>query len=285
MNQVYLNGQFMAADEARISPMDRGFLFGDGVYEVIPCYRGRLVGFAPHIERLNKGLAELKITITTDLDDWRERCQQLSERNGHGNLGIYIQISRGTDNKRRHAYPAGIQPTLFMFTFEIPPASEANISAVKTAKVITATDKRWQRCHIKSTSLLGNVMHYQQGAENNANETLLFDAEENLTEASSSNVFIVQDKVIITPPLSNALLPGITRKLILDILRKHSDLRVVEAKISKQAVLDADEIWITSSTKEIMPVIAIDGSKINDGVPGPVWQQAQELYSIHKFDY
>lgn len=285
MNQVYLNGQFMAADAARISPMDRGFLFGDGVYEVIPCYRGKLVGFAPHIERLQRGLAELKITLTTPVELWRELCQQLSQRNGDGNLGIYIQVSRGTDSKRGHAYPAGIQPTVFMFTFEIPPAPAADIHSVKTATVITATDQRWQRCHIKSTSLLGNVMHYQQGVENNANETLLFDRDQNLTEGSSSNVFIVRDNIVLTPPLSNAILPGITRQLTLDILRSHSDLSVVEATISEQDVLNADEIWITSSTKEIMPVVAIDAAKVNRGVPGPVWQQAQALFSSHKFDY
>ncbi len=285
MNQVYLNGEFLPAEQAKISPMDRGFLFGDGVYEVIPSYQGKMVGFEPHINRLNNGLKELKIPLSTQLQDWRTLCEKLLSLNGSGNLGIYIQISRGADTKRSHAYPQGISPTVFAFAFEIPAAPVADINNAKTAKVITTTDRRWQRCHIKSTSLLGNVMHYQQGIESDANETLLFDQSDNLTEASSSNVFIVKNSHIVTPPLSNALLPGITRQLILDILKRHSEFRVSEAQISKNDVLNADEVWLSSSSKEIMPVVQVDEKLINNGTPGEIWQQAQELYSTHKFDY
>lgn len=285
MNQVYLNGEFLPAEQAKISPMDRGFLFGDGVYEVIPSYQGKMVGFEPHINRLNNGLKELKIQLSTQLQDWRALCEKLLSLNGSGNLGIYIQISRGADTKRSHAYPQGISPTVFAFAFEIPAAPVADIDNAKTAKVITTTDRRWQRCHIKSTSLLGNVMHYQQGVESDANETLLFDQSDYLTEASSSNVFIVKNSHIVTPPLSNALLPGITRQLVLDILKRHSEFRVSEAQISKNDVLNADEVWLSSSSKEIMPVVQVDDKLINNGTPGEIWQQAQALYSTHKFDY
>lgn len=285
MNQVYLNGEFLPAEQAKISPMDRGFLFGDGVYEVIPSYNGKMVGFEPHINRLNNGLKELKILLSTQLQDWRTLCEKLLSLNSSGNLGIYIQVSRGADTKRSHAYPQGISPTVFAFTFEIPAAPVADINNARTAKVITTTDRRWQRCHIKSTSLLGNVMHYQQGVEHSANETLLFDQSDYLTEASSSNVFIVKNRHIVTPPLSTALLPGITRQLILDILRMRSEYRVSEAQISKTDVLNADEVWLTSSSKELMPVIQVDDTLINSGIPGEIWQQAQALYSIHKFDY
>jgi D-alanine transaminase len=285
MKHVYLNGQFKPEQDAKISPMDRGFLFGDGVYEVIPCYRGRLVGFNPHIERLSSGLSELNIELDTSLEIWRDRCLQLCQLNGNDNFGIYIQVSRGADSKRHHGYPKNISPTIFMFTFAIPNPPEANIETAATAKVVTTTDKRWQRCHIKSTSLLGNVLHYQQSVEEGAQETLLFDENDYLTEASISNVFIVKDHSVITPPLSHQLLPGITRYIVLAMLREHSDFKVIEAPISKDQVLDADEVWITSSTKEIMPVVAIDNKAVRDGRPGKAWLKAQTLFSEYKFDY
>lgn len=283
MSVVYLNGQFMPAEHAKISPMDRGFLFGDGIYEVIPSYGGRCVGFAAHIQRLQQGLSALEIRCTFTTQDWKELVQQLIQRNGAGNLGIYLHVSRGTDSKRAHAYPQDIPPTIFAYCFDISAEPEADIDNAPRYKVITATDLRWQRCNIKSTALLGNVMHHQQAAALGLNECILFDEHGFLTEGSSTNVFIVKKGVVITPPLSFQILPGITRQLLLSILRQHSTIQVEERPVSKNEVLCADEVWLTSSSKEVAAVTEVDGHSIGGSEPGPVWLQAQHLFSQYKY--
>lgn len=285
MSIVYLNGEYMQAHEARISPMDRGFLFGDGIYEVVPSYGGQFVGFEPHITRMLHGLASVEIQHDFSQSFFKEICQNLCEKNGNGDLGIYIHISRGTDVKRHHAYPKDVHPTLFAYTFEIPPAPSADIDTAKRYKVNTHQDLRWQRCNIKSTALLGNVMHYQHGHAAGCDETLLFNADDHLTEASSCNAFIVKDGVVLTPNLDTQKLPGITRLILLDILQKYTDIKVEERVISREEVESADEIWITSSTKQVGAVVELDGKPINDGKIGLVWQRAQLLFSKHQFDY
>lgn len=285
MSVVYLNGQFMPATEAKISPMDRGFLFGDGIYEVIPSYGGRCIGFAAHIRRLQQGLAALEIDCVLTVQDWQELVLQLIRQNGSGNLGIYLHVSRGTDNKRAHAYPKDIPPTIFAYCFEIAAEPQADLSSAPCYKVMTAPDLRWQRCHIKSTALLGNVMHHQQAAALGLNECILFDEQGFLTEGSSTNVFIVKNTVVITPPLSHKILPGITRQLLLSILREHSHLKVEERPVSKHEVLVADEVWLTSSSKEVAAVTEVDGQSIGNGKPGIVWLQAQQLFSQYKYNY
>lgn len=285
MSVVYLNGQFMPASEAKISPMDRGFLFGDGIYEVIPSYGGRCVGFAAHIKRLQQGLAALDIRCVLTEADWRELVQQLMMQNGAGNLGIYLHVSRGTDTKRAHAYPKDIPPTIFAYCFEIAAEPHADLNTAPRYKVITTRDLRWQRCHIKSTALLGNVMHHQQAAALGLNECILFDEQGFLTEGSSTNVFIVKDSVVITPPLSHKILPGITRQLLLSILHQHSTLKVEERPVSKNEVLAADEVWLTSSSKEVAAVVEVDSQVVGIGKPGPAWFEAQTLFKINKYNY
>lgn len=285
MSVVYLNGQFMPASEAKISPMDRGFLFGDGIYEVIPSYGGRCVGFTSHIKRLQQGLAALEIHCGLTEQDWQELVQRLIRQNGAGNLGIYLHVSRGTDTKRAHAYPKGIQPTIFAYCFDIASEPQADLDTAARYKVITAPDLRWQRCHIKSTALLGNVMHHQQAAALGLNECILFDDQGFLTEGSSTNVFIVKDSVVVTPPLSHKILPGITRQLLLSILRQHCTLKVEERPVSKNEVLAADEVWLTSSSKEVAAVIEVDGQAIGNAKPGAVWLQAQQLFGQYKYNY
>ena len=287
MSIVYLNGDFIPAAEARISPMDRGFLFGDGIYEVIPSYNGRFVGFKPHIARMQDGLAQLSIDPGLNLADWQALCQRLltdnSETNGD-NQAVYIQVSRGTDTKRNHAFPANIKATVFAYAFPIAAEPLADKSKATTYNVVTGQDLRWQRCHIKSTSLLGNVLHYQQGYASGAQEILLFDKDGNLTEGAAVNVFVIKDGVIATPPLSNKLLPGITRLLLLNILRKHSNMLVEERDISEQEVFAADEIWLTSSSKEIAPILKVNEHTVGTGEVGDVWLAAQQLFSAHKYD-
>jgi len=285
MSIVFLNNTYLPMEEAKISPMDRGFLFGDGIYEVIPSYNGQLVGFAPHIERMNNGMKEIGINFDWSVDQWRDVANTLAEKNDGDNLGIYLHVSRGTDSKRFHAYPDDVAPTVFAFAFEIPAAPVAEKAKAKGYKVSTTRDLRWERCHIKSTALLGNVMHFQHGFERGSNETLLFNANNELTEASACNAYIVKDGVIVTPPLDNQILPGITRFMLLDILKKDGSLKVEERIVTMDEVHNADEVWVTSSSKEIAAVVEVDGKPVGNGKVGDVWQAAQALYSAGKHNY
>ncbi|MEH6550165.1 MAG: D-amino acid aminotransferase [Pseudomonadales bacterium] len=285
MTTVFLDGAYMPIEEARISPMDRGFLFGDGIYEVVPSYDGNLVGFGPHIDRMNSGMAEIGIQHAWSRAQWKEVADQLIASNDGANLGIYLHVSRGADTKRFHAYPDDVEPTVFAFAFEIPSAPVADKAVVKGYKVSTTQDLRWARCHIKSTALLGNVMHFQQGYAEGSNETVLYNDKGELTEASACNVYIVKNGVVITPPLDNQILPGITRLMLLDILRKDGSITVEERTVTLDELRDADEVWVTSSSKEVAPVIEVDGVPVGNGEVGDVWQAAQALYSAGKYNY
>ena len=285
MSIAYLDGAYLPIEEAKISPLDRGFLFGDGVYEVVPSYAGTMVGFAPHIARMQDGLAAIGMTLDWSESDWAELCNRLISENGTGNLGLYLHVSRGADTRRFHAFPKNVNPTVFAFTFEIAPPPVADKALAHGYHVATAKDLRWRRCHIKSTALLGNVLHFQQGYESNCDETILYNSNNELTEASACNAFIVKDGVVITPPLDSQLLPGITRHIVLDILRKDGAIKVEERVVTMDEVNNADEVWITSSSKEIAPVTQVDGVPVGDGQVGDVWLAAQTLYSANKFSY
>ena len=285
MNIAYLNGKYLPIAEAKISPLDRGFLFGDGVYEVVPSYDGKLVGFLPHLQRMNEGLETISIATGWSEQQWLDLCLKLIQKNGAGNLGIYLQISRGTYETRSHRFPDKVNPTIFAFCFEIPPAPVADKSLAKTYTVSTARDIRWDRRDIKSTSLLGNVLHYQQGVDQGNQETLLFNERNELTEASSCNAFIVKDGTVITPPLDHEKLPGITRQILIDVLRNDGKIPVEERTVSMTEVSEADEVWITSSSREIAPVIAIDSKPVGDGQVGDIWLAAQTLFCANRFNY
>ena len=285
MTIAYLNGEYLPLEEARISPMDRGFLFGDGIYEVIPSYDGKMVGFGPHIARMQDGLDAIEIGLDWDREQWRELCQKLIAENGSGNLGVYLHVSRGADSKRNHAYPTGITPTVFGYAFEIPPPPVPERDKIHPYTCATGEDMRWDRCNIKSTSLLGNVLHYNQGHSRGDGEILLFNASDELTECGACNAYIVKDGVVATPPLDNQILPGITRQVLLSILAADGSIEVEERIVTRAEVLDADEIWISSSSKEVVPVVELDGKPVGDGKPGPVWEKAAKLYSAGKFDY
>lgn len=285
MDTAYLNGTYLPLAEARISPLDRGFLFGDGIYEVIPCHEGRPVGFGPHLERMQNGLDAIEIDYRVDREEWRAIAERLIELNGGGNLALYLHVSRGADSRRDHAYPAGIAPTVFAFASEIPPAPVADKRKAKPFTVITAEDLRWQRCNIKSTSLLGNVLHYQRGKAGGHDETILYNPRGELTEAAACNVYVVKNGVVATPPLDEQKLPGVTRRILLDILRRDGSIPVEERVVTLEELRTADEVWLTSSSKEIVPVIAVDDVPVANGEIGDVWLAAQTLYSAHKFDF
>lgn len=285
MSTVYLNGVYLPMSEARISPMDRGFLFGDGIYEVIPSYDGKLVGFAPHMARMQEGLDAIEIQLQVDHELWRDVAQRLIAHNGGGNLGIYFHVSRGADIRRNHAYPEDVSPTVYAFAFEIPSAPVADKATAACYTVATTEDLRWKRCNIKSTALLGNVMHYQHGHALGHKETILYNEAGELTEAAACNVFVVSNGVVATPPLDHQKLPGITRLMLLEILRRDGSIPVQERVITMDEVRQAEEVWLTSSSKEIAPVVAMDGKPVGDGKVGDVWLAAQKLYSAHKFDF
>ena len=285
MSIVFLNHAYLPAEEAKISPMDRGFLFGDSIYEVLPSYNGEIIGFNLHINRLNRNMSAIGIRLEWPHDEWMKVCKALLEKNGLGNLGIYLQVSRGTAPVRSHAYTKDIDPTVFAFSFEINPEQSASKSKVTPYKVATSLDLRWARCQIKSTALLGNVMHFQHGHQKGFNETLLYNDHNELTEGSTCNAYIVKDGVISTPPLDNHVLPGVTRHILLDLLQKNDSMRIEERVILMDEVFAADEVWVTSSSKEIIPVIEVDGKTIGSGEVGDVWLAAQKIYSIGKRGY
>ena len=281
MTQVYLNGAFMAPADATISPMDRGFLFADGIYEVIPAYNGVLLRFEEHLIRLERSLAEVDIRNPHSRAQWRERCEQLLRANGGGNLSVYLQVTRGAAEKRDHAFPSpAVTPTVFMMTNPIAiPAADSPETAVG-ARAITLDDIRWARCDIKSVSLLPNSLLRQQAVAAGASEAILL-RDGFVTEGSASNVFIAKAGTIATPPKSHAILGGITRDLVVELCHQHG-LALEEREITEMQLRQADEIWITSSTKEVVPVIQLNNAIIGNGMPGPLWKALAHHYVQHK---
>lgn len=283
---VLLNGSYLPAEQARISPLDRGFLFGDGIYEVIPSYGGRPVGLQLHLERLKRGLAAIGIPNPLTDAEWRVAVRELGERNGGGDLGIYLHISRGDEGRRLHRFPEGVTPTVFGMAFAIespPPAPDRHRQP--GLRVTTAEDLRWKRCHIKSTSLLGNVMHYQAGHEAGMHETILYNSAGELTEASVSNVFIVRNGEVATPRLDDQKLPGITRHICLESLRAEGSIPVRERVVTLAEAREADEISITNSARQIAPVVEMDGRPVGSGQVGALWERAMRTYDAAKYDF
>lgn len=284
MNIVYLDGEYLPIADAKISPLDRGFLFGDAIYDVIPSYSGKIVGFKQHIDRLNNGLHELGIHQPLLLEQWQIICGQLLKTASGNQTAIYIHVSRGTATKRFHGFPKGVKPTVFAMLIDIPPSEIPDSESVQGLKVISAEDLRWKRCHVKTTSLLGNVLHYQQALAGGFHEVVLFNQNNEVTEGAASNIFMVKNNVVSTPPLDRQILPGITRQLVLSVIRDHSDITVEERVISLSELRSADEVWFSNSSFELKPAVNIDGEAIAGGIPGKVWELVAKLYSRHKFD-
>ena len=287
MSTAYLNGDYLPLEQAKISPLDRGFLFGDGAYEIIPYYQGRAVGLIAHIERLLDGLGALSIDCELGRKDWYDLVDDLVVRNkgSETNLAVYVHVSRGADSGRFHAYPKDISPTIFCFAFVIKDPEPCDRHKALGYRVISHEDLRWHRCHIKSTALLGNVMHFQQAHAGGDDECLLFNKAGELSEGSASNVYVVKSGVVITPPPSNQILSGITRRIVLDALRKDGSVRVEERAVSMDEVRRADEVWLSSSSKELVGVTHIDGQAVGDGKVGVLWERAFALYTSAKFSH
>jgi D-alanine transaminase len=274
---VYLNGQFLPIEEAKISPLDRGFIFGDGVYEVIPYYAGRGLRAVEHLKRLQRSLNELEIANPYSLDQWQEIIAALIEKNGGGNVGVYIQVTRGVA-KRDFPPPPGLQQTVFLMVN--PLATPKAEVYEKGMACVSLDDNRWLRCHIKATALLGAVLLKHEGNKLGGDEVVMF-RDGYLTESSASNIAVVKNGVILCPPMDNLILGGITYELMIELARKHN-MPLEIRRVHRREVRAADELWIMSSTKEVAPIVRLDDKPIGAGVPGPVFKKMRALFDEYK---
>lgn len=284
---VFLNGSFLPIEDAKISPLDRGFLFGDGIYEVTPSYAGKMIGFNLHMERLERSLDGIGISKDSLPDiSWSNIANSLLAKNEPGDWGLYFHVSRGAEARRFHGFPKAATATVFCMLLNLEPPAAANTYDNKPGlTAISEQDSRWRRCNIKSTALLGNVLHFQSGFAAGVNETILYNSDNELTEASQSNVFIVKDGTVITPALDHQKLAGITRHITLSCLRQDGRIPVEERVVSRQEVIDADEVWITNSGRHIAPIVELDGQAIGSGKVGKVWQHTMALYQASMYDF
>jgi len=280
MNIVYLNNEFLPADQACVPVLDRGFIFGDGVYEVIPAYGGKLFRLDEHLQRLKNSLDAVRIPNPLSNVGWATMLNELIAQNTGEDQSLYLQVTRGSA-QRDHAMPDDPIPTVFAMSNTLHPVSQKIREHGVAA--ITRDDIRWQRCHIKAISLLPNILLRQEALDNDAAEAILI-RDGAATEGAASNLFAVIDGVLTTPPTGPFLLPGITRDLILE-LATANDIAHQEKNISRNELQSADEIWLTSSTKEILPVTKLDDSSVANGKPGPLFQQMLALYQDYKQQY
>src|SRR5688572_22614915 len=274
---VYLNGKFLPIEEARVPVLDRGFISGDGVYELVPVYSRVPFRLDEHLARLERSLAEVKIRNPHTRAQWRDIVYRVIDAQPFDDQGVYFQVTRGVA-KRDHAFPGGAEPTVFMMSNPLvnPPRELVE----RGSAAVSAVDNRWLRCDIKSISLIGNVLLRQLSADAGAVETILF-RDGKLTEASASNVFIVKRGVIQSPPKSNLILPGITYDVIVELAAANG-MPLEFRAVSEAEVRAADEIWVTSSSKEVLAIVELDGKRVGDGRPGPVFRRMYQAYQEFK---
>jgi len=274
---IYLNGKFLPIEEAVIPVLDRGFIFGDGVYEVIPVYSRHPFRLQEHLQRLQKSLTGIRLENPNSEDKWRELIRRVIDLNEPDDQSLYLQVTRGVA-KRDHAFPGNTVPTVLITSNPLIPPGEKQLRSGVGA--ITATDNRWLRCDVKSTALLPNVLLRQLAVDADCVETLLL-RDGLLTEGSASNVFVVRAGIVFAPAKSNLMLAGITYDVVLELAQANGiacELRsVTQAELN-----EADEIWITSSSKEILPVTTLNGNPVGNGKPGPVFQRMHDLYQSYK---
>lgn len=275
---VYLNGQFLPIEEAKISPLDRGFLFGDGAYEVIPVYSRRPFRLAEHLRRLQTTLDGIRLSNPHCNEEWCALIERIVAQNDFADQSVYIQVTRGADIKRDHAFPKNVTPTIFIFSTPLvtPPAAQRKTGVA----AITARDNRWLRCDLKTTSLLANVLLRQQAVDQACAETILL-RDGFLTEGAASNIFVVKDGVLLAPPKDQRMLPGITYDVVLELAAQHGMPYVVR-DIAESELRAADELWMTSSTREVLAITTLDGQPVGHeaqaGKPGPAVQQMYAWY-------
>ncbi len=271
---VYLNGEYLPLNEAKVSVLDRGFLFGDGVYEVIPSYSGHLFHFQAHLQRLENSLAAIRLPNPHSREQWLDILTPLLD--AQFDQYIYLQITRGVAAKRDHGFPDNTPATVFAMCSNIVPFA----GLTDGVKAISMDDSRWQFCNVKAITLLGNILHRQAAIDQGCAEALLV-KDGYVVEGAASNVFAVINGVLVTPPKNNDILPGITRDVILDIARTNN-IPYREDNIPFAELQSADEIWVTSSTREIIPVVELDSKPVSNGKPGPVWHTMNQLFQAYK---
>lgn len=274
---VYLNGQFLPLEDAKISVLDRGFIYGDGVYELIPVYAREPYRVAQHLARLQRSLDGIGLANPHGAGEWEAIIRELIGRMSFADQGVYFQVTRGVA-KRDHAFPAGVTPTVFMMSNPLALPSAEQVA--RGVAVITGPDQRWLHCDLKTISLLGNVLARQAAVDAGAVESVLF-RDGYLTEASASNVLIVKDGVVIAPPKDNLILPGITYDATFDLARD-GGMAMTVRPVTREEALGADEMWLSSSTKEVLAVTTVDGKPFAGGKPGPVFRKMYALFQASK---
>ena len=274
---VYLNGEFLPITQAKVSVLDRGFIYGDGVYEVVPVYGRRPFRMAQHLARLQHSLDGVRMRNPHDDVRWQALIGELIARQRFDDQAVYLQVTRGVA-KRDHAFPASVAPTVFMMSNPLTVPGREQVE--RGVAVVTAVDNRWQRCDLKTTSLLGNVLMRQLAADADAAETVMF-RDGMLTEASASNVLIVRDGTVLAPPKDNMILPGITYDAALEFTRA-AGVPLEVRPITREETLGAAEMWLSSSTKEVLAVTRVDGAPFAGGVPGPVFLRVHAAFQRAK---
>jgi D-alanine transaminase len=274
MTIAYLNGAFLPIEQAQVSVLDRGFLFGDGVYEVVPVFGGRTFRMAEHLRRLENSLRAVRIENPLPHARWESIVGELIERNGGGAQVVYMQVTRGVATRRDHVPVPPVVPTVFAMSYPVVRDNHKPVAAV------TVEDIRWHWCDVKATALLANVLMRMNAAEEGAYEALLV-RDGLVNEGAASNVFVVKDGVVATPPHGRCLLPGVTRDLLVELLPTHG-IECQERVIGRSELDTADEIWVTGSSREIAPVTSLNKRAVGTGEPGPVWRRAVGIYEAFR---
>jgi D-alanine transaminase len=277
MSIAYLNGEWGAITDAKVSVLDRGFLFGDGIYEVIPVYAGKLFTLARHLTRLANSLTEVDMDNPMSDEQWTSLLKEAVERSGENNAALYVQVTRGADSLRNHIYPDTLVPTVFVMVNAAPILERASVTPYS---LITLDDFRWSMGQIKTVSLIAASMLKNKAIAAGANDAVLI-RDGKVTECTASNIFAVVEGVLVTPPKSSHLLHGITRDLIVELALEHK-LSFEEREISVEELNGASEVFITSSTHEAWPVSHLNNSPIGNGDPGVIWHHIDKLFQDFK---
>ena len=279
MITAYVDGAFLPLAEARVSPMDRGFLFGDGAYEVIPVYSRRAFRLDEHVARLGNTLAAMRLANPHGADEWKAIILEIIARNPWDDQSVYLQVTRGADTRRNHAFPGPeVKPTVFLMSEPLVTPSAEQLATGIAA--VSAADIRWLRCDLKTVSMLANCLLRQHAIDHGCMETVLF-RDSFLTEGAASSIFVCKDGVLLVPPKSHLMLPGITYDVVLELARRHGMKHEVR-EVLEAEVRSADELWMTSSTKEVLPITSLDGRAVGDGKPGPMGRQMYAWYQDFK---
>lgn len=273
---AYLNGDFIPLEKAKISTQDRGFLFGDGVYEVIPVYGKHIFTLTEHLERLKHSLAATQIINPLTDSEWLQLLDKIVHLHPWQNQYLYIQVTRGTQIQRDHLPDADLTPTLYIYSNELKPLADDIFE--NGIKVITLEDIRWLRCDIKAITLLPNIMLKMAAQQQGAQDAILIKPDGQVAEGTSNNVFIVKNNTLMTPPNSTQILPGITRSVVLKLAQDHQ-IELIEKPLHQIDLETADEIWLTSSTKNAVPITQLNDTPIGNGRPGQIWQLFQDYFA------